>query len=87
MVGGCGDGEQEAGPGLGGQRRVDAGRRSVLQHRLVVLENTLVNFWSSALQRDLRKRRVQHEITVQIKRGLNGTQRSTSNESQNNTTS
>lgn len=33
-------------------------RFSVLQHCLVALEHTLGNFWSSALQRDLRERRV-----------------------------
>lgn len=56
MVGGSGEGE--AGRGARSLRGAAAGstsgRLSVLQHRLVALEHTLGNFWSSALQRHLR---------------------------------
>lgn len=55
QVRGSGKRRQESARGSG---RVDVrgGRRSVLQHRLVALEHTLGNFWSSALQRHLRER-------------------------------
>lgn len=55
QVRGSGKRRRESARGSG---RVDVrgGRRSVLQHRLVALEHTLGNFWSSALQRHLRER-------------------------------
>ena len=75
MVRGSGEGEQEEAPGVcEGQRpgrRRGGGRLSVLQHRLVALEHTLGNFWSSALQRHLREstdEQDQHHFTSTLVR-------------------
>lgn len=60
MVGASGEEAQASHRGQRpGQCRVSV---SILQHYLVALEHTLGNLWSSALQRDLRERRVERVL-------------------------